>query len=316
MSSTLAPMERPLSEAEVEAYHRDGYIFLEDALSADQLSALREDFAAWREESRQHSEAYGVTMDDRPRFDVEPGHSADAPALRRIASPTEISDAYLDAMRNAPGVDAVAQVVGPNVQFNNAKINSKQPGAATQVKFHQDFAFQPHSNTDLVAVLYFLDDVTLDNGPLRVVPGSHKGELYSHWEDDVFSGVVAPDVVEMAEREAVPCIGPAGSACLMHNLLLHGSSPNVSDQPRTLFIAEYRSDDAIPLATSHIPSRHEAELVRGEASDSVRTPEFTMRIPPVPKTASFFNQQAKIDLVDAPAADIDIDLRYSDSDVS
>jgi hypothetical protein len=69
----------------------------------------------------------------------------------------------------------------------------------------------------------------------------------------------------------------------------------VSDHPRTLFIAEYRSDDAIPLATSHIPSRHEGELVRGAPSDSVRTADFTMRIPPVPKTASFFNQQAKTD---------------------
>lgn len=288
-------MTGPLTDEQVDSYHRDGYVFMENALSAEQLHALRADFDTWREESRGHNDAYGITIDERPRFDVEPGHSAEAPALRRIASPTEVSDAYLDAMRNAPGVDAVAQVIGPDVQFNNCKINSKQPGAATQVKFHQDFAFQPHSNTDLVAVLYFLDDVDLDNGPLRVVPGSHRGELYSHWEDDVFSGVVEPEVVEMAEAAAVPCIGPAGSACLMHNLLLHGSGPNVSDQPRTLFIAEYRSDDAIPLATSHIPSRHEGELVRGESSESVRTAAFSMRIPPVPKTASFFNQQAKTD---------------------
>jgi len=288
-------MAGPLTDEQVQEYHRDGFVFLEHALTSDQLAALREDFAEWREDSRQHDGPFGATIDGRERFDVEPGHTAQQPALRRVASPTEISLAYLDAMRNAPGVDAVAQVVGPNVQFNNAKVNSKQPGAATQVMFHQDFAFQPHSNTDLVAILYFLDDVTLDNGPLRVVPGSHKGELYTHWEDDTFSGIVEPHVVEMAEAASVPCIGPAGSACLMHNLLLHGSAPNSSDQPRTLFIAEYRSDDAIPLATSHIPSVHEGELVRGTASEMVRTSEYAMRIPPVPKTASFFNQQAKTD---------------------
>jgi len=288
-------MTGPLTEEQVEAYHRDGYVFMENALTAQQLASLRADFEAWKEESRVHEDAYGVTIDGRPRFDLEPGHSAEAPALRRIASPCEVSDNYLDAMRTAPGVDAVAQLVGPNVQFNNAKINSKQPGAATQVKFHQDFAFQPHSNTDLVAILYFLDDVTLDNGPLRVVPGSHKRGLHSHWENDVFTGVVEPHVVEMAEDASVPCVGPAGSACLMHNVLLHGSGPNVSDKPRTLFIAEYRSDDAIPLATSHIPSSHEGELVRGDGSDSVRTAGFEMRIPPVPKTASFFNQQSGSD---------------------
>lgn len=288
-------MAGPLSDDQIEAYHREGFVLMDDGLTSEQLAALRADFEIWKNESREHAGAYGITIDERPRFDVEPGHSAERPALRRVASPGEVSGAYLDVMRNAPAVDAIAQVIGPNVEFNNGKVNSKQPGAATTVKFHQDFAFQPHSNTDLVAVLYFLDDVTLENGPPLLVPGSHTGELHSHWEADVFTGEVEPHVVADAKESAVPIVGTAGSACLMHNLLLHGSDPNESERPRTLFIAEYRSDDAVPLATSHIPSIHEGELVRGEHSDTVRTGDFTMRIPPVPKSASFFNQQAKTD---------------------
>ncbi len=106
------------------------------------LIKLRDEFEQWKEESREQSEPYGNTLDNRARFDIEPGHSADMPALRRIASPVEISDTYLNVMRNNAALDAVVDLLGPNLKFNNSKINSKQPGAATQVKFHQDFLLQ------------------------------------------------------------------------------------------------------------------------------------------------------------------------------
>ena len=289
-------MNAVLDDAAVEAYWRDGFLVLDDALTSDQLASLRIDFSAWIEESRSHAEAYGTTLDNRGRFDIEPGHSAESPALRRVASPIEVSDAYLEAMRNTRAVDAAAQLIGPNVEFNNSKVNSKQPGAATHVKYHQDFSFQPHSNEDLLAILYFLDDVTLQNGPLKVVPESHTGPLHDHWHDGVFTGAVDTFTADKAHAAAVPCTGPAGSACLMHTRLLHGSAPNETNVPRTLFIAEYRSDDALPLSVNHLPSVYEGEIVRGERSGRVRTSSFEMAIPEVPTGASFFEQQSKTDV--------------------
>ena len=141
-----------LSDDQVEAFHRDGYVMMEGAVSADDLTALQEVFAGWIADSRSHTGPWGTTVDGRARFDVEPGHSAETPALRRVASPVEVSDVYLEAMRRAPMVDAAAQLVGPNMEFNNAKVNSKQPGATTAVRFHQDFLYEPHTNDDLVAV--------------------------------------------------------------------------------------------------------------------------------------------------------------------
>jgi phytanoyl-CoA hydroxylase len=282
-----------LAEEQVERFHRDGWLHLEGALSEEVLRELRGEFDAWVEESRSHTEPYGLTFDGRPRFDLEPGHSAERPALRRIASPTELSDAYLRAMRSSAAVDAAAQLIGPNLEFNHAKVNSKLPGASTEVGFHQDILFEAHTNDDMLAVLYFLDEVTLENGPLEVVPGSHRGPLYEHWHDGVFTGAVGPEVVEMARAEAIPCIGPAGSACLMHGRLLHGSGPNLSDRPRTLFISAYRSEDSYPLDTSHVPSEHEGELVRGVRTNRVRCTSMEMALSEVPAGASFFDQQAK-----------------------
>ena len=282
-----------LSDTQVAAFRRDGYVMMADAVSADELAALREVFAAWMAESRSQTGPWGTTVDGRSRFDVEPGHSAGSPALRRVASPVEVSDVYLDVMRNARMVDAAAQLVGPNIEFNNAQVNSKQPGTATAVRFHQDFLYEPHTNDDLVAVLIFVDDVTLENGPLEVVPGSHLGQMYEHWHDGVFTGTVAPDVEAEATGQAVACQGPAGSACLLHTRTLHGSGPNMSDTARTLYICTYRSEDSQQLQANHIPSVFDGEVVRGVATNRVRCSASEMEFPEIPTGASFFEQQAQ-----------------------
>ena len=281
-----------LSPDQVHAWHRDGYLLLAEALTAEMLVGLRTVVEAWVEESRGHTEPYGVTIDGRPRFDIEPGHCADAPALRRVASPVEVAPEFLDAMNNSIAADAVAQLIGPSIKHHNSKLNSKLPGAATAVKYHQDFLFQPYSNEDLIAVLFFVDEVTLENGPLEVVPGSHRGPLYDHWHDGVFTGSVAPDVAEAAQTAAVACTGPAGTACLMHTRLVHGSAANRAASPRTLFIAEYCADDSVPLDRAHLPTRFEGDLIRGPRTHRIRSTPFEMWIPEFPASASFFHQQA------------------------
>lgn len=275
-------------------FERDGYLVIEDALDSEVLETLKREFEQWVEESRSFSDNYGETIDGRPRFSVQPGHSADKPGLRRISSPNELSENYLNAMRTSIAVDAVTELFGPNLRFNNAKVNSKLPGAGTEVKFHQDFQFELHSNHDLMSVLYFLDDVTLENGPLEVVPGSHKGPLHNLWHDGVFTGAVDQPTAQWAQTNSVPCVGPAGSACLMHTRLLHGSAPNRSEKPRTLFICAYNAEDARPIQENHIPSVHMGELVRGVETGRVRGSEFETAFAEMPKGASFFEQQSKV----------------------
>lgn len=285
-----------LSQNQKDQFWRDGVLVIEDAVTVDQLAALRDVFAGWVEESRAHTHDYGETMDGRPRFDLQPGHSADVPGLRRVQSPEEVSDVYADVMRNAKTVDMCAELIGPALRFHHGKVNSKLPGTATEVKFHQDFPFQPMTNDDIITCLLFVDDVTLENGPLEVVPGTHKGPLYSHWHGGRFTGAVADSVKDEHINNAVMCTGKAGSVCLMHARLLHGSAPNRSESPRTLYITTYYAEDAIELSPNHLPSTLTHEVVRGVASGRVRCTPYEMALPEVPKDTSFFAQQEQGDV--------------------
>lgn len=282
-----------LTQAQYDAFWRDGVITLPDAVTPAQLAALRAEFAGWVEGSRAHTKPYGQMLDGRARFDIEPkSHSATTPALRRVSAPTEISSVYLDVMRNSRMTDMVADLIGPNVKHHHNKINSKQPGSATEVKWHQDFPFTPHSNTDIVTALLMVDEVTDDNGPLEVALGSHKGELHSLWHDGVFTGAVDPKIEADYKRNAAVSKGPAGSVCLMHTCLAHGSVPNNSDKPRTLFIAVYSAADAAPCSPNPVPNAHEGMIVRGTDPRRIRAVPYSVAIPEYPKSASFFGQQA------------------------
>ena len=281
-----------LSQNQKKQFWTDGFLLVENAINDRQLKNLKKTFLDWVNESRNYKTDYGETMDGRPRFDLQPGHSSDVPGLRRIQSPEEISEVFADVMRNGRSVDMCAELIGQGIRFHHGKVNSKLPGTATKVNFHQDFPFEPMTNDDMITCLLFIDDVTLENGPLEVVPGTHKGPLYSHWHNGIFTGSVSDEILAEHEDKIIRCTGKAGSVCLMHASLLHGSAPNLSNKSRTLYISTYYAEDAIELSPNHLPSTLTHELVRGEASGRVRCSTYDMQLPEVPKGTSFFAQQA------------------------
>jgi ectoine hydroxylase-related dioxygenase (phytanoyl-CoA dioxygenase family) len=280
-----------LSREQIDLFNQTGCLTLADAVRPEQLQALRADLATWIEESRRHGAAFGETLDKRARFDVEPGHSAEVPALRRVASPTELSAAYLDVLRDSRMIEALTCLIGPDLRLHHSKVNSKLPGAETIVKWHQDFTFDPHSNDDVVTCLLFLDDVSLDNGPLMIAPGSHKGRLVSLWQDGRFTGAMSDADSEVFAAQAIAVAGAAGSVCFMHSRLAHASSANMTDMPRSLFIAAIAAADAVPLAPNALPSIHAGMILHGSDPGRIRSIPFEMEAPEIPKGASFFEQQ-------------------------
>ncbi|MBM3523460.1 MAG: phytanoyl-CoA dioxygenase family protein, partial [Alphaproteobacteria bacterium] len=141
-----------LSAEQKSRYNRDGYILLEGVLSAPDLAALRRVTDEFVEKSRQ------VRVSDDV-FDVAEDHSAAHPRLRRIKKPDSLHSEYAKLARHPAIVTALDELwEGRGVRFKTSKLNTKLAGSGEAIEWHQDWAFYPHTNSDLVAVGVMLDD--------------------------------------------------------------------------------------------------------------------------------------------------------------
>ena len=128
--------------------------------------------------------------------------------------------------------------------------------------------------------------------PLKILPGSHKGQLYSLWHDGQFTGVIDDAETQHFEANATECYGPARSLCLMHVCVAHASGVYRTFGPRTLY---YAAADAVPLWPLAVPSINAGRLVRGVEHNSIPSTTFNLETPDVPKGASFlYNRLAEV----------------------
>jgi len=287
-----------LSEDQIRQFREDGYTIARGAVDAAVVAALTGQIDAWIEESRAQTANYGLTMDGKARFDLEAGHTADQPRLRRVANPVDVSEIYREALFNGPIPDRVAELIGPDVKFHHCKLNIKLPGMATRVEYHQDHAYDPHTNSDMLAILLLLDDMNEANGALRVVPGSHR-ERYSHYRDGKFVGAIDPALDDDFETRSAPIEGRSGDVCLMHTWTVHGGGPNLSDRPRRLLICDYVAADAYPLTSPAVPSPHNGRMVRGKPANKVRLVADSIELPQAYRDDSFFGLQGQAAAEDA-----------------
>ena len=202
------------------------------------------------------------------------------PKVRRIKTPDRW-DARFAAMVRHPGIVACLQALwGPNVRYDTAKLNMKAAGYGSAVEWHQDWAFYPHTNDDLAAVGVMIDDVDETNGPLLVLPGSHRGPVHDHHAEGRFCGAMDPTKVDLDFASAVPCLGKAGSITIHHVRAVHASAPNTSSRSRRLFLMQFRSADAWPLV--HPPAdwaAWHALMVAGEDTLEPRCTAVPVRLP-------------------------------------
>ena len=276
-----------ITRADVETYHQRGYVVVPDVLDAATVRSLRAEL------DRILDGARGVT-EHTDVYDLEPGHRPDDPRVRRVKVPHRF--APWDGLARDPRlVSVLTALLGPAVRLHGSKINLKSPRYGSPVEWHQDWAFYPHTNDDLLAVGVMLDDCTSDNGPLLVCPGSHRGPVYDHHAGGYFCGAVDPaDATEEIVARAVPLTGRAGSMSFHHVRLLHGSAQNVSSLPRALLLYEYAAADAWPLLGVKDLADFDARLVAGEPSVVPRLTPVPVRmpLPPARHQGSIYENQS------------------------
>ncbi len=281
-----------LSEEQLRQYREDGFVVVEGAASVWELTALNTELDGWIDESRSHQENWGTTADGKHVFDLEPGHSAEHPRLRRVTNPADFSDVYRSVLFEGRLVDAVGDLLGPDLKFHHCKVNIKLPSMETYVGWHQDHPFEPQTNDSMTVALVMLDDMTLENGALRVVPGSHRTH-YSHYRDERFVGEIDRGLWDDFEARSVRLTGKAGDVVFMDSWMVHGSPANRSQSPRRLLICEYTAADAFPLTPSNIRSKYLGEVIRGRATRVARLRGGPIELPPLYKESSFFEVQGQ-----------------------
>ncbi len=229
-----------LTEAQIAFYHDNGYVHVPDALLPEQLSAMRRVTDTLIERSRGVAESDDV-------YDLDEGHSADTPRLTRIKLPHTRDAAFHDTLHSERLAGFLTPLLGPNIRLHTSKLNTKAPGGGAAVEWHQDWAFYPHTNDDILAVGIMLEDVDEANGPLMVVPGTHKNPILSHHRNGVFCGAIDPADPLFEQERAVTITGKAGDMSIHHARVLHGSAPNRSDRARKILFFELMAADAWPL---------------------------------------------------------------------
>ena len=229
-----------LSAAQIKEYHEVGAIVVPDVLTPAEVAHLSTVTDGFVERAR------GLTG-HTDIYDLEDSHSAVNPRVRRIKAAQAQDPAY-GALTRHPRILAVLKDLwGPDIRFDSAKLNMKCAGFGAPVEWHQDWAFYPHTNDDLAAVGVMFDDMAMENGPLMIMPGSHRGPSYDHHTDGVFCGAMDPKNNDVDYSKAIPLLGKAGSITVHHVRAVHGSAPNISDRDRRLLLFQFRTADAWPL---------------------------------------------------------------------
>jgi ectoine hydroxylase-related dioxygenase (phytanoyl-CoA dioxygenase family) len=277
-----------LSQAQREQYQRSGWVAVPGLVGSDWLERLRRVTDEFVDASRELTESNIL-------YDLDDGHSADEPRLRRLSSPTDLHETYWEFASQSVITDVAVDLLGPDVKFHHSKLNFKAPRGGEEVKWHQDIQFWPHTNYDLLTIGVFLEDVEAGMGEVGFVPGSHDGPLFDLYDEhDRWAGALRDgDVEEAGVGAAEYPIGPAGTITVHNCRTVHGSAPNRSDRPRPLLLQTYAAADAFAYTDLVKQSPHGEELIRGEPARWARHDPRPCLMPPTGPYRPIFAQQGE-----------------------
>ncbi len=263
-----------LSPEQRAGYFANGYLSVESLVPRQTMAELLEVTEGFVDASRAETASGGM-------FDIGPGHSAEAPVLRRLKKPDQQHDAY---WRFASGLmaDVAADLLGPDVVFHHSKLNFKWYDESDTVKWHQDAQFFPHTNYNVLTIGCYLADTDMSNGPLGVLPESHNRELYDQYDAaGEWTGCLSEaDAGAIDMARAVYLTGKAGSITVHNCRTVHYSPSSRSPNPRPLLLNCYTSADAKPYTPHPDPSENTYKIVRGQPARWAQHDPRPCQIPP------------------------------------
>jgi phytanoyl-CoA hydroxylase len=204
-------------------YTRDGYAVVPDVLDPALLKQIHEETVAI---------CKGMGSDDIRDFLC-------------IHFPHKMSDLMKDVAAHPDVVKVLTDIIGPNIKMMQSMLFIKAEGKPGQA-WHQDESHIPTRDRSLTAAWIALDDATLDNGCLWVLPGSHRsGILYPTRKQDDPRYDCTKEAHGFHDEDAIPVEVPAGTAVIFNGYLLHRSLPNKSNGFRRALVNHYMSAESL-----------------------------------------------------------------------
>lgn len=246
---------KPPANTDPTRYSAEGYCLFRDVLSPEEIVGVRH-----------HLDSMLSSMPDRQVVYKDGEHKEVDARPEYLTEPHPRHACWLELCRHPRILDAVEQVLGPNLILIMSHLIVKRAGDGLSVAWHQDNTYwHTVQGTDVTTVWLAIDETNQANGCMQVIPCTHDGypemEKVSTGGEDLLGLTV--EVTPEMEADAVCLEMKAGSLSLHDSFVLHGSDANTSQQRRAAYTMRYANVETVQVnADEHwVP----VYLVRGEA---------------------------------------------------
>ena len=282
---------------EVKFYKKNGYLVKKNFIPKKEIykinDLVKNIISKEKKKKTKIKNQGGTQAYDNYHF-VYNSNSSKNKQILRLNNPQNRHQIFFEISRNRKIITIVKKLIGGTVRFHLGKLNFKLPNKkGGEIAWHQDWAFYPHTNDDLITVGIYLEDCNEENGPLKVIPGSHlKAVLNHHGKDNNFIGKINTKRSKISAKKNVSLMGSAGTVTFFHCRTIHGSGLNYTSNNRPLLLFCYRACDAWPLINDGNPhhdinfQNYEKNIIFGKKSLVPRCKEVPVIIP-LPKKKDY-----------------------------
>ncbi len=232
---------RKITPENVKFYMDYGYLVANDLLSQTDIKTLKDETAQIFRGTRGQIEGLATVSPSDSDEDVLKKYVA-------IHFPHKISSVIKAYLSNDDITSILKEIVSPNLKCMQSMLFVKAPGKQGQ-SWHQDEYFIPTRDRSLVGAWIAVDDATIKNGCLWVIPGSHKPGFISarvENKNPEYADTETLDISQFSDKEIIPVEVKSGSVVFFNGYLYHSSLKNkTKNNFRTALVNHYMSAESM-----------------------------------------------------------------------
>ncbi len=250
MTSPHTLAELTFSSAELEAFHRDGYIIVRQLASEDLLRRMRD---VTLDGLQRRIEPVELEADVQYPGSPDGRDSNGGGTIRRLKQAHGRDYVFTEWLTSPGLIGRLRQLLGPEIVCPLAHHNcimTKEPRHSSDTGWHQDIRYWSFQRPELVNAWLALGNERPENGCLKVIPGSHR-MLYSPEQFDhaIFLRDDIPKNEPLIQSQRHAVLEP-GDVLFFHCLTFHAASRNHTTESKQSVVFTFRSADNRPVPGS------------------------------------------------------------------